>query len=100
MCGLRANKNKKHIEFLSNVVRSSFSDFGNFSEVKEWFGFRPFRANSIPLICEVKKYENFFINAGHGSLGWTLSAASGEILAGLVDGKINREFAFLDDELA
>lgn len=100
VCGLRANKNKKHIEFLSNVVRSSFSDFGNFSEVKEWFGFRPFRANSIPLICEVKKYENFFINAGHGSLGWTLSAASGEILAGLVDGKINREFAFLDDELA
>jgi len=97
-CGLKANKNKKHIAFLKGAVNGSFSDFGNFNEVKEWFGFRPFRPNSIPLICEVKKYENLFLNTGHGSLGWTLSAASGKILSGLVSDQKDERFGFLEED--
>ena len=99
ICGLRANKNKYHINFLTNALRSSFSDFGNMNEVSEWFGFRPFRPNSIPLICEVKKYGNLLINAGHGSLGWTLSAGSGKIVADLVADKRQERFGFLEEEL-
>lgn len=97
-CGLKSHKNKKHIEFLKNAVKSSFSDFGNFNEVEEWFGFRPFRPNSIPLICEVKKYGNLVLNVGHGSLGWTLSAASGKILSDLVSDQPNPNFGFLEEE--
>ncbi len=99
-CGLRNNKNKKNTEFLRRCVRSSFSDFGNFSEVTEWFGFRPFRPNSIPLICEVKKYGNLLLNTGHGSLGWTLSAASGKILSGLVSDQKDERFGFLEEEIS
>ena len=97
-CWLRKSKNKKHVNFLKKTLFATFSDFGNFNEIKDWSGFRPFRPNSIPLICEVKKYGNLVLNVGHGSLGWTLSAASGKILADLVSGNKNKEFQFLEDE--
>jgi D-amino-acid dehydrogenase len=97
-CGLKPKINKKHIAFLKKIISASFSDFGNFNQVKEWFGFRPFRPNSIPLVCEVKKYQNLFLNTGHGSLGWTLSAASGKILSNLVSNNKNPKFEFLEKE--
>jgi D-amino-acid dehydrogenase len=98
IASLNAKENKKNFNFLSKIIHKSFSDFGNFNEVKKWSDFRPFRPNSLPLICETKKYRNLLINAGHGSLGWTLSAASGKILANLVDDKKDENFAFLEDE--
>lgn len=96
--GNKASENMKLINFLKKTIRSSFSDYGNFNEMSQWFGFRPFRPNSTPLICEVKKYGNLYINAGHGSLGWTMSAGSADILANLVDGRKSKEFAFLESE--
>lgn len=96
--GLKHHKNSKMSRFLSKVIHATFSDFGNFNEVSEWFGFRPFRPNSIPLICEVKKYGNLSLNVGHGSLGWTLSAASGKILSDLVCDQKNKKFGFLEEE--
>jgi D-amino-acid dehydrogenase len=98
ICGLKSNKNQKHISFLKNSIKSTYSDFGNINEIKEWCGFRPFRPNSIPLICQVKKYGNLFLNTGHGSLGWTLSAASGKILADLVSENEDKRFGFLEEE--
>jgi D-amino-acid dehydrogenase len=95
--GLKTHKNKRHVEFLQNMVRTSFSDFGNLNQVSNWLGFRPFRPNSIPLIGQTR-YENLLLNTGHGSLGWTLSAASGKILADLVSDKKDRRFDFLDEE--
>ena len=99
-CGLKSSKNKGQIFFLKKVVKASFSDFGNFNRLEEWCGFRPFRPNSIPLICEVKKYGNLFLNTGHGSLGWTMSAGSGKILADLVSDVKGRKFNFLNEELS
>jgi D-amino-acid dehydrogenase len=96
--GLKNHKNQKMIRFLSKIIHATFSDFGNFNEVSDWFGFRPFRPNSIPLICEVKKYGNFLLNVGHGSLGWTLSTASGKIIADLVSDQKNKKFGFLEEE--
>ncbi len=99
-CGSKSGHNQRHLGFLKKVVRSSFADFGNINQIEEWNGFRPFRPNSLPLIGEVKKYGNLFLNTGHGSLGWTLSAGSGQILADVVTEKRGRKFKFLDEELA
>lgn len=97
-CGLKLEPNKKHYDFLRLVIRSSFSDFGNINEVSDWCGFRPFRPNSIPLICQIKKYGNLILNTGHGSLGWTMAAASGKISADLILNKRLEQFEFLSEE--
>jgi len=98
ICGSKTSENKSLISFLKTTVRSSFSDFGNFNEVSQWFGFRPFRPNSTPLICQVNKYQNLFLNSGHGSLGWTLSVGSADIIANLMDDKKSEQFAFLEEQ--
>ena len=98
ICGFRTNENLSHLEFLKNTIGKSFCDFGNFNKRSQWFGFRPFRPNSLPLICRVEKYQNLLINSGHGSLGFTLSAGSAKILTALVAGKSSDEFAFLKEQ--
>ncbi len=99
IAGLKAEKNKSRVKFIEEKIRSSFSEFGNVNKASSWMGCRPVRPNSIPLICEVKKYQNLYINAGHGHLGWTLSCGSAQILSELVSGKLDEEFRFLEEEL-
>ena len=45
-----------------------------------WAGLRPMTPDMMPLIFE-SKVKGIFYNTGHGHLGWTLGAATGEILA-------------------
>lgn len=98
MCDFKTNKNAKLLGFLKDNIISSFSDFGDLNKAKEWYGFRPFRPSSLPLICKVNKYGNFYINSGHGSLGWTLGAGSAKILSDMVLGKKDQRFSFLQEE--
>lgn len=102
MCGIKEaiNKNDREFDFIESKIKSTFSDFGNLNEAVKWSGYRPVRPNSIPLICEVKKYGNLYINAGHGHLGWTLSFASGRIIEDLVNGYDVNAFRFLAEELS
>lgn len=96
--GSKSEKNQKNIDFLQSTIRATFSDFGDLNSVSDWCGFRPFRSNSIPLICQIKKYGNLILNSGHGSLGWTMAAASAKISSDLVMGKNHEQFSFLAQE--
>ncbi len=98
ICNIRTAKNSKQISFILSKIRSSFSDFGNINQSQEWYGFRPFRPNSIPLIGEIKKYGNLYLNTGHGHLGWTLSCGSAQIISEMIDGEFDEKFSFLEDE--
>ncbi len=51
-----------------------------------WAGFRPMSADGLPYIGETK-VPGLWLNAGHGHLGFTLSAGSGELLANLMLGE-------------
>lgn len=100
ICNLKLNQNPKNIDFIKNTIRSSFQDFGDLSNAKEWFGFRPYRPNSLPIIGQVKKYGNLFINSGHGSLGWTNSFASAKIVSDKIFSRsVDPKFSFLEDNL-
>jgi D-amino-acid dehydrogenase len=99
MRGLNRKKSDKLLEFLEEGMRSTFSDFGDSNRAEEWSGFRPFRPNSLPLICKVKKYGNLFLNTGHGALGWTLAAGSGKIMSDLIStDRLDKSFKFLEEE--
>ena len=44
-----------------------------------WVGFRPTTPDDLPMIGRMGP-DNMYVNAGHGSLGWTLALGSAEIL--------------------
>ncbi len=52
----------------------------NTSRVVPWAGLRPMTPNLMPRVGAGKR-AGVFYNTGHGHLGWTLSAATAEIVA-------------------
>ena len=57
-----------------------------------WCGLRPATPTNIPYIGRTK-IDKLWINAGHGTLGWTHGAGSGKALAELMSGRVP-EMAF------
>jgi D-amino-acid dehydrogenase len=51
-----------------------------------WTGLRPATPTNIPFIGQTK-VRGLWVNAGHGTLGWTHGAGSGKALAELISGE-------------
>ncbi len=54
-------------------------------QVVPWAGLRPMMPDMMPRVGRGAK-ANVFYNTGHGHLGWTLSAATAELLGEIVSG--------------
>ena len=52
-----------------------------------WTGLRPATPTNIPFIGKTK-VGALWVNAGHGTLGWTHGAGSGKAMAELISGKV------------
>jgi D-amino-acid dehydrogenase len=48
-----------------------------------WTGLRPMCADGMPLIGPTS-VPGLYLNTGHGHMGWTLAAGSGDLLARLM----------------
>jgi D-amino-acid dehydrogenase len=51
-----------------------------------WTGLRPATPTNIPYIGRTK-VAGLWVNAGHGTLGWTHGAGSGKAMAELIGGR-------------
>jgi len=56
------------------------------SASEPWTGLRPATPGNVPLIGRTR-LKNLYLNTGHGTLGWTMAAGSGRLLADLVGGR-------------
>jgi D-amino-acid dehydrogenase len=52
---------------------------------RPWCGLRAMSADGVPIIGSTPKH-NLWANTGHGHLGWTMAAGSGQLLADLMSG--------------
>ncbi|HSI60984.1 MAG TPA: D-amino acid dehydrogenase [Ideonella sp.] len=69
---------KRYEELFPGVADASQPNF--------WTGLRPSTPTNIPYIGR-SRIRNLWLNAGHGTLGWTHGAGSGRALAELMSGK-------------
>lgn len=51
-----------------------------------WSGLRPMTPDSTPIVGATP-ISNLFLNAGHGTLGWTMACGSGRLIASLIGGE-------------
>ena len=70
---------------ITKVVNDIFPDAGNVEEADFWTGLRPMTPDGPPVVGATQ-YPNLFTNTGHGTLGWTMSCGSGQLLADLISG--------------
>lgn len=69
-----------------------FPGAADLSDTNFWTGLRPSTPTNIPYIGR-SRIPNLWLNAGHGTLGWTHGAGSGRALAELMSGR-RPELAF------
>jgi D-amino-acid dehydrogenase len=63
-----------------HVVSDLFPRGGDIGRAEGWTGLRPMTPDGTPVIGPTR-YANLFLNTGHGTLGWTMSAGSGRAVA-------------------
>lgn len=71
---------------ISMVVRDVFPEGGDVEKGEFWTGLRPMTPDSTPIIGATR-YDNLWLNTGHGTLGWTMSCGSAHLLADLMSGR-------------
>ncbi len=82
--GLRKDRAAALDAYAARVFGSAV-DIGN---ARHWAGLRPSTPSSPPYLGKVRGFENLWINAGHGQLGWTMAAGAGRILADLMENRM------------
>lgn len=71
---------------LERSLGDLFPEAGDVSRATFWCGLRPMTPDGTPVIGGTK-YKNFYLNTGHGTLGWTMAAGSGQVMADIIAGK-------------
>ena len=69
--------------YMLGVMRKLFPDGANYEKPAYWAGLRPMTPEGTPIFGR-GRYRNMVFNAGHGHMGWTMSAGSARIAADLV----------------
>ncbi|MCW5666590.1 MAG: D-amino acid dehydrogenase [Piscinibacter sp.] len=71
---------------LEHVVTDLFPHGGDVSRAEFWTGLRPMTPDGTPIVGGTR-YRNLSLATGHGTLGWTMAAGTGRVLADLISGR-------------
>jgi D-amino-acid dehydrogenase len=71
---------------LDRSLRELFPRAGDLSKASFWCGLRPMTPDGTPVLGR-SSIANLYLNTGHGTLGWTMAAGSGRVLADIVAGR-------------
>ncbi len=73
-------------ETLSHVVSDLFPRGGDVARAEFWCGLRPMTPDGTPVVGATR-VPNLYLATGHGTLGWTMAAGTGRLMADLISGR-------------
>ena len=76
---------KARCQMLSDRIEQVLPGVCDTSEPNYWTGLRPATPTNIPFMGQTR-VGKLWVNAGHGTLGWTHGAGSGKAIAALISG--------------
>jgi D-amino-acid dehydrogenase len=85
LSGYDASINEVRCNALLERTKVLFPDAVDFERAQRWAGLRPATPGNVPVIGRTRS-ENLYVNAGHGTLGWTLACGSGKAIADIISG--------------
>ena len=86
LAGYSLNLREARRATLNHVVSDLFPKGGDVSQASFWCGLRPMTPDGTPLIGPTP-LPNLLLATGHGTLGWTMAAGTGRVIADLVAGR-------------
>jgi D-amino-acid dehydrogenase len=73
-------------EILNHVVTDLFPLAGDISKAEFWCGLRPMTPDGTPILGGTH-VPSLYLATGHGTLGWTMAAGTGRVMADLMSGQ-------------
>ena len=70
---------------LEHVVTDLFPRAGDMRRAGFWTGLRPMTPDGPPVVGPTR-YRNLHLATGHGTLGWTMAAGTGRVVADVIAG--------------
>ena len=70
---------------LNHVVTDLFPKGGDISRAEFWCGLRPMTPDGTPILGGTH-IPGLYLATGHGTLGWTMAAGTGRVMADLISG--------------
>ncbi|MFC7517666.1 D-amino acid dehydrogenase [Herbaspirillum sp. GCM10030257] len=84
--GYTRELNDARCKAITRRVRELFPAACDYDHPVYWSGLRPLTPSNVPYIGKTK-FDNLFLNTGHGTLGWTMGCGSGRAIADIVSGR-------------
>ncbi|MEO8058752.1 MAG: D-amino acid dehydrogenase [Burkholderiales bacterium] len=81
---LKLHEARRHT--LEHVVTDLFPRGGDVSRAEFWCGLRPMTPDGTPVIGATRM-PNLYLATGHGTLGWTMAAGTGRVMADVISGR-------------
>jgi len=86
IAGFDLRLNPRRRATLEMVVNDLFPGASDTAQASFWTGLRPMTPDGTPIVGRTG-LGNLFLNTGHGTLGWTMSCGSAQMLADLMSAK-------------
>lgn len=77
--------NQRRIDALRHGAEAYLVEPTGPSVEESWFGWRPMTVDDLPILGRTAQFENLVIATGHGMLGMSLSAITGNLIADIID---------------
>lgn len=87
ICGFDARLKPQRRAVLEKSLGEMFPGAGAVKEASFWCGFRPSTPHGFPYVGPVQARPGLWLNAGHGTLGWTMACGTAKAVALSVAGK-------------
>lgn len=85
LCGFDLSKPARRRATLEKVLAELYPRGGDSSRGEFWTGLRPATPDGTPVVGGTR-FQNLYLNTGHGTLGWTMACGSGRYLADVMAG--------------
>jgi D-amino-acid dehydrogenase len=85
LSGYDLRLNDRRRDTLEHVVTDLFPQGGSVEGAEFWTGLRPMTPDGTPILGATP-ISNLLLATGHGTLGWTMAAGTGRVMADLIGG--------------
>ena len=68
------------------AAKDLFPDGADYSQPAYWSCLRPMTPTGSPILGK-SRHTNFFLNTGHGHMGWTMACGTSQILVDVMNGR-------------
>jgi D-amino-acid dehydrogenase len=84
--GYGRNPDSNRCFYISAATAALFPHAADYGAIEYWTGLRPMTPDGSPYLGATP-IANLFLNAGHGSNGWTQACGSARVVADIIAGR-------------